>query len=211
MFRNAFMIAWGELVCLEHSQAEHIKGFRLGTYPDEDILRYSILEHYELIQEPDDEMEMADIMLCLLAYCERKKWTPEKLGCAMREKLRARFKAVVRTLDNSKRPRCEGCGRYLCDGEVVYDLRLGFEDSGRKLCEECRGAIIGVRRHDAEQEKLAARQLARQQRDSMCSAPEYDCYSCRSEFGSAPSRIFAFGYVFCAECYGRILKEDRLP
>lgn len=89
---SEFFKAWGELCALESAHAEHVKGFRLGTYPDHELLRYTILEIYELMQSPGEIDEMADILLCLAAYCKRHDWTPDQLGAAMRKKLRSRFK-----------------------------------------------------------------------------------------------------------------------
>lgn len=89
---DRFEQAWKEALLLEEAEAEHIKGFKLGNYPEEDILRYARMEVDELRAEPDDVNEMADIMCCLVAYCARKGWSMEKVGQAMRHKLRVRFK-----------------------------------------------------------------------------------------------------------------------
>lgn len=91
MPRGHFELAWLEAQDLELAEATHIKGFKLGNYPAEDILRYAHLEVDEQMQAPDDISEMADIVCCLVAYCQRKGWDMDKVGLAMRQKLRARF------------------------------------------------------------------------------------------------------------------------
>lgn len=84
--------AWEEALKLEEVHAEHIKGFKLGFYPKEDILRYARLEIEELMEAPEEIHEMADLLACAIAYCARQGWTPDQVGQAIRKKLRSRFK-----------------------------------------------------------------------------------------------------------------------
>lgn len=86
------MTPYEEIQLLEEKQAEHIKGWKCGQFPDEDILKYAHLEVQELQDSPDDILEMADSLICLYSYCARKKWTQEQIDEAMKTKLRARFK-----------------------------------------------------------------------------------------------------------------------
>jgi len=83
-----------ELRILEENHAEHVKGWKCGFFPDEDILRYTHGEVSELEAAPDDINEMADAMVCLLSYCVRKKWSIDDVGKAIQYKLRKRFKDV---------------------------------------------------------------------------------------------------------------------
>jgi hypothetical protein len=99
MNTNEFTKAWLEMQTLEKLQATHRKGWRLGTYPAENILDYTKDEIEELRAEPDDIDEMADIMLCLMAYCTRKGWNPDDVGTAMQKKLRTRFPDAEKLLE----------------------------------------------------------------------------------------------------------------
>lgn len=89
-----------EIEKLEEGHAEHIKGWKCGFFPDEDILKYAHLEISELEQTPDDITEMADSLICLLSYCIRKKWDLGMIGDAIRTKLRMRFKDVDKFLED---------------------------------------------------------------------------------------------------------------
>lgn len=91
MGHGQFKLGWLEVRDLELARATHIKGFRLGSYPADNILTYAKGEIDELRRAPDDIDEMADAMCLLSAYCHHKGWSMEEVGLAMRKKLRVRF------------------------------------------------------------------------------------------------------------------------
>jgi len=89
---NALLHAYNEIRKLEEGHAEHIKGWKCGHFPREDILKYAILEINELQESPDDIDEMADSLICLLSYCVQNNWDLSQISKAIRKKLRLRFK-----------------------------------------------------------------------------------------------------------------------
>ncbi len=92
MHGDEFLKACVELRILEENHAEHVKGWKCGLFPDEDILKYTHGEVSELEAAPEDINEMADALICLLSYCVRKKWSIDDVGKAIQFKLRKRFK-----------------------------------------------------------------------------------------------------------------------
>jgi hypothetical protein len=99
---NELITACDEIKILEENHAQHIKGWKCGFFPDEDILKYTHGEVAELEAAPDDINEMADSLVCLFSYCVRKKWSPDQIGKAIRFKLREKFKNLDKLIEEQK-------------------------------------------------------------------------------------------------------------
>lgn len=98
--QDIILHACREIKILEDNHAQHVKGWKCGFFPDEDILRYAHNEIAELEAAPDDINEMADSLICLFSYCVRKGWDLDQVGKAIRFKLRERFKDVDKLIDD---------------------------------------------------------------------------------------------------------------
>ena len=99
---NELINACREIKILEDNHAQHIKGWKCGFFPDEDILKYTHGEVAELEAAPDDIHEMADSLVCLFSYCIRKNWSPDQVGKAIRFKLREKFKDLDKLIEEQK-------------------------------------------------------------------------------------------------------------
>lgn len=82
------VIAIQELIT---KNAKHRKGYRINEQTDEFILKRAIEEIKELLEAPDDAMEMGDIFGILIHYCIRKQWTLNEIEELILEKLPERF------------------------------------------------------------------------------------------------------------------------
>ena len=76
---------------LVEKNAKHRKGYRINEQSDSFILNRAIEEIKELMEEPDDAMEMGDIFGILIHYCIRKEWTLNEIEELILDKLPERF------------------------------------------------------------------------------------------------------------------------
>lgn len=83
--------AWYKIKSLIHSNATHRKGFRLAEVKPPFILAQALEEFGELMESPDDPVEMADLLGVLIHYSIKQGWTLELLESYLIEKLDMRF------------------------------------------------------------------------------------------------------------------------
>jgi hypothetical protein len=76
---------------LVRNNAKHRRGFRLQEINDQFVLKQTAFELIELIQEPDNPQEMADVFGCLIHYCVRKNWSFDEIERLLFAKLKERF------------------------------------------------------------------------------------------------------------------------
>lgn len=63
------------------------KGIVISQQKPKEILQHALEELIELNEAPDDIEEMADILNCLVHYCQKKEWSQEDIEKAMIKKL----------------------------------------------------------------------------------------------------------------------------
>lgn len=83
--------AWKAIQRLVEKNAKHRKGFRLQEVTLPFILEQALAELKELQEQPDDPVEMADLLGVLLHYAVKQGWPIELLESYMLEKFKKRF------------------------------------------------------------------------------------------------------------------------
>lgn len=84
--------SWKKIRELIEIDAKHIKkGKRLSEFTDTKILSHAAEEIVELMAEPDDLEELADIIACLIHYSIKHGWGPNMIDKAIIKKLNERF------------------------------------------------------------------------------------------------------------------------
>ena len=83
--------AWEKIRFLIESNAQHRKGFRLQEVELPFILNQAQLELIELMEEPDDMMELVDIFGVLIHYAVKQGWDIDIIEKNLIEKLDIRF------------------------------------------------------------------------------------------------------------------------
>ena len=86
--------AWAEIERLISARSIHRKGFCITDADPHFIIGQAIDEFSELIESPDDPVEMADLLGILFHYCIKQGWTADALEALMLEKFAVRFSDV---------------------------------------------------------------------------------------------------------------------
>lgn len=85
------IVAWSAVENLIRSRAIHRKGFVAADLPKEEILKHAMLELEELMAQPDDLSELADLFGCLIHYAIVNGWSIIDVQRGIVTKLEQRF------------------------------------------------------------------------------------------------------------------------
>lgn len=84
--------SWDKISALTAENAIHRKGWAIQTVSPKMILAHAQEELGELIADPDDAVELADLFGCLLQYMMKMGWTLDQIDTLLLAKLAIRFK-----------------------------------------------------------------------------------------------------------------------
>ncbi len=91
MLKKTLTNAWWLIRALTKNKAQHRRGFRLGESSPTEILAAAAKELDELREEPDDILELGDVLSVLIHYGICKGWTEAEIAQAIFTKLAARI------------------------------------------------------------------------------------------------------------------------
>jgi hypothetical protein len=82
---------WDQMAVLRSANAQHRKGWRMQDATQDQALRDLCAEMFELIREPDNPTEWADVLTVLVHYAMIRGWDRETLVQHALQKISVRF------------------------------------------------------------------------------------------------------------------------